>query len=166
MFPRLFISAAVLVLASCRNAEKSLPAAPAAPVDPVVQLRSEGRELFNTRCILCHQIDGRGLPGVYPPLAGSPWLLDADSKERATKIVLYGLAGNIEIHGQHFDGEMPNFNLTDRQIAGALSYVRSSWSNNAPPVDENFVATIRAKCGNRGPWTPYEIQTQHPLRAK
>ena len=162
----LVVSVLLLAFAGCRDAGKTDAIAPAAPVDPVVQLRSEGRDLFNARCIVCHQLDGRGLPGAYPPLAGSPWLLDADSKERATKIVLYGLAGHIEIHGLRFDGDMPNFNLTDRQIAGALTYVRSSWSNSAPPVDEAFVAAIRAKCGVRGPWTPYEIQAQHPLRAK
>lgn len=140
------------------------PAAAVSSVDPVEQLRSEGRELFNTRCIVCHQIDGRGLPGAYPPLAASPILLDADGKERATKIVLYGLTGHIEVHGQQYDGAMPNFDLTDRQAAAALTYVRSAWSNSAPPVEVEYVAGIRAKCGIRGPWTPYELFAQHPLK--
>jgi mono/diheme cytochrome c family protein len=163
---------AMFALPGCGDAVKtggaisSVPAAVEPAVDPVAQLRNEGRELFNTRCILCHQADGRGLPGVYPPLVGSPWLLDSDSKERTAKIVLYGLAGTIEVAGHRVDGQMPNFNLSDRQIAGALTYVRSAWSNNAPPVEEDFVAGIRAKCGNRGPWTPYEILAQHPIRAK
>ena len=156
----------LFALSGCGAAEKVAPAKPELPVDPIAQLRNEGRELFNGRCIVCHQADGRGLPGVYPPLAGSPWLLDADSRERATKIVLYGLMGNIEVNGHRVDGQMPNFNLTDRQIAGALTYVRGAWSNDAPPVEEDFVASIRAKCGNRGPWTPYEILAQHPVRLR
>lgn len=137
-----------------------------AQVDRVEQLRDEGMELFNTRCIVCHMADGRGQPGAYPPLVGSPFLLDGDGAERATKIVLYGLRGHIEVHGQHYDGEMPNFGLTDRQIAGALTYVRGAWGNNASPVSEEFVAGIRAACGNRGPWTPYELFSRHPLRPK
>lgn len=60
------------------------------PADPFAQLRAEGRELFNTRCIVCHMADGLGQEGVYPPLAGSPFLLDEDGAERATKILLHG----------------------------------------------------------------------------
>lgn len=164
-----------LLLAGCGGTEPPAPppavrpaaaAQPVEPADPVARLREEGRELFNTRCIVCHMADGQGQKGAYPPLAGSPYLLDADGMERATKIVLYGLRGRIEVHGQYYDGEMPDFRLTDRQIAGALTYVRSAWGNNGSPVTEAYVAGIRAKCGNRGPWTPYEILAQHPLRPK
>lgn len=157
----------IAILVACgRRAEQEAAAAPAPPEDPVADLRAEGRELFGHLCFNCHQLDGRGLPGTYPPLNGSPWLLDADSKERCTKIVLYGLTGRVLVKGQSFDAEMPNFKLTDRQIAAALTYVRSAWSNNAPPIDEEFVGSIRAKCGNRGPWTPYEILAQHPVKAE
>lgn len=168
MFPKVTIVSALLLLSACGGTDQTVgstaePGAPAA--DPVELLRAEGRELFHTRCIVCHMADGRGQPGAYPPLAGSPFLLDADGVERATKIVLYGLRGHIEVHGRQYDGEMPNFNLSDRQIAGALTFVRGAWSNNASAVTEDFVAGIRAKCGNRGPWTPYELFAQHPLRA-
>ena len=69
----------------------------------------------------------------------------------------------VTVKGQTFDAEMPNFRLTDREIAAALTYVRSAWSNNAPPVEESFVAGIRARYGDRGPWTPYELLAQHPV---
>jgi mono/diheme cytochrome c family protein len=154
------------LLVACQRAAPPAPAAPEPPPDPIALLKKEGRDLFNTRCIVCHQPDGRGLPGTYPPLNGSPWLLDADSKERCTKILLYGLAGRVTVGGQTFDAEMPNFKLTDRQVAAALTYVRSAWSNNAPPVEESFVAAVRARCGNRGPWTPYELLAQHPVDAE
>lgn len=156
-----------LAAASC--SEKSKPAQPAkakAAVDPVEVLRKEGRELFNTRCIVCHMENGQGQPGAYPPLVGSPFLLDADGAERSTKIVLYGLRGRIVVHGKSYDGDMPNFSLSDRQIAGVLTYVRGAWGNQAPPIPEEFVAGIRKQHGDRGPWTPYEIFAQHPLREK
>lgn len=165
MIARLFGLLLLMLAASCgqrpHEANCASPSTP--PVDPVEVLRAEGRDLFNTRCIVCHQADGRGLPGAYPPLVGSPFLLDAHGKERAAKILLYGLTGRIEIHGQVYDGEMPNFGLTDRQAAAALTYVRSAWSNNAGAVDEAFIAAIRARCGDRGPYTPYELFSQHPV---
>lgn len=160
------VTLAAVLLASCGPAPKPPPAetrAVAAAADPVEQLCAEGRELFNTRCIICHQADGRGLSGVYPPLAGSPFLLDAHGRERATKIVLYGLTGHIELHGVTYDGTMPNFGLTDRQAAAALTYVRGAWSNNASAIDEAFVAAIRARHGERGPYTPHELFSEHPV---
>jgi len=152
-----------MLLGACHRAT---PPAPDPPRDPVAELRQEGHELFHTRCFVCHQPDGRGLPGTYPPLAGSPWLLDAESPERCTKILLHGLTGRVLVKDQMFDAEMPNFKLTDRQIAAALTFVRSAWSNDAPPVGEAFVARIRSRCGSRGPWTPYELLEQHPVAAE
>ena len=50
---------------------------------PEQRFTREGEELFLTRCTACHQRDARGLPGMFPPLAGSPWLLDRNGAERA-----------------------------------------------------------------------------------
>lgn len=100
---------------------------------------------------------------MFPPLAGSPWLTDSNGAERAASILLYGMAGRVQVQGQFYDQEMPNFKLTDRQIAAALTHVRSHFGNQSAPVDEAFVARIRARHGNRGPWTPYELLALYPL---
>lgn len=128
----------------------------AAPVaqDPKVV----GKRIFLGNCAACHQPTGLGLPGAYPPLAGSEWALGPG--ERIIRIVLDGLSGAITVKGTQFNNSMPAFGpqLRDEQIANLLTYVRSEWGNNAPPVSPDKVKEIRAAVAGRGgPWTPDEL---------
>jgi mono/diheme cytochrome c family protein len=128
----------------------------AAPV--VVDPRAAGKRVFTTICIACHQSTGLGLPGVYPPLAGSEWAQGPD--ERIIRIVLDGLSGPITVKDTQFNNVMPAFGpiLKDDQIADVLTYVRSEWGNKAAPVSSDKVSTIRAAvAGHTGPWSPAEL---------
>jgi mono/diheme cytochrome c family protein len=119
----------------------------------------DGKALFEARCAACHQQTGLGLPGAFPPLAGSEWALGAPL--RPASIVVAGLGGSIEVKGQTFQGQMPTFRdqLTDAEIAAILTYVRGAWGNGAPPVDVATVAGARASlAGHAGP-----IQGQEEL---
>jgi mono/diheme cytochrome c family protein len=132
--------------------EAGAPAA-AAP-DP----KAVGKRVFATICSACHQVTGLGLPGVYPPLAGSEWAVGPD--ERIIRIVLDGVSGPITVKGASFSNAMPAFGpqLKDEQIAAVLTYVRSEWGNQAPAVSADKVKQIRAQVGGRsGPWTPEEL---------
>ncbi len=127
--------------------------APVAP-DP----KTVGKRVFATICSTCHQVTGLGLPGIYPPLAGSEWAAGPD--ERIIRIVLDGVSGPITVKGASFNNAMPAFGpqLKDEQIAGVLTYVRSEWGNHAPAVSVDKVKQIRAQVGGRsGPWTPEEL---------
>ena len=108
-----------------------------------------GKRVFNRTCITCHQATGQGVPGVYPPLAGSEWAQGPE--ERVIHIVLYGLNGKIHVHDKDFDNSMASLGtaLKDDEIANALTYVRSEWGNNAPPVSAEAVAKVRAAEGAR-----------------
>jgi len=112
------------------------------------QLMAQGAQVYTTICITCHQPDGKGLPGVFPPLAKSDFLM-AD-KTRAIGIVMNGLKGKVQVNGQSFNAEMPMLGLTDAQIAGALTYVRNSFGNKGEPVTVAEVAAVRAS-GARKP---------------
>ena len=117
-----------------------------------------GKRVFATICSTCHQVTGLGLPGVYPPLAGSEWAVGPD--ERIIRIVLDGVSGPITVKGVSFSNAMPAFGpqLKDEQVADVLTYVRSEWGNNAPAVTADKVKQIRAQVGGRsGPWTPEEL---------
>lgn len=127
----------------------------AAPVaqDPKVL----GKRVF-ANCIACHQATGLGLPGAYPPLAGSEWAMGPD--ERIIRILLDGLSGPITVKDTQFNNSMPAFGplLRDEQIADVLTYVRSEWGNNAPAVTADKVKAIRAAvAGRSGPWSPEEL---------
>ncbi len=112
---RILLAAAVL-----------LAAAPAVAQDG-------GEAQFTSTCAACHQANGQGIKGAFPALAGDPFVVGAPQPVIAT--VLNGRGG------------MPSWkaDLTDAQIAAAITYVRSAWGNKASPVTEAMVATERAK---------------------
>lgn len=118
-----------------------------------------GATVFTSHCASCHQANGQGLPGAFPPLAGSPYVL-GDPK-RTVSIVLDGLHGPITVNGKTFNGQMPTWKgqLSDAEIAAVLTYVRSTWGNKAPAVTPELVKEMRAKFGQRpGPWTVPELE--------
>lgn len=92
----------------------------------------DGKKLFVRNCSACHQANGAGIPGAYPALAGNRFVT-GDGKDVAA-VLLKGRGG------------MPNFSskLSDRDIANVLSYVRSNWGNQAPAVEEQDIASLRA----------------------
>ena len=111
------------------------------------ELMAQGAQVYTTICANCHQKDGKGIPGVFPPLAKSDFLM-AD-KERAIGIVMNGLKGEVRVNGNVFNAEMPMLGLSDAQIAGALTYVRNSFGNQGEMVTMAEVAQIRAGGGRK-----------------
>ena len=117
-----------------------------------------GKRVFDMTCVTCHQANGLGVPGQYPPLVGSEWA--QGSEERAIRIVLHGLNGPITVEGKEFNNVMAPLGaaLKDEQIANALSYVRASWGNTAPEVQPETVARVRADTASRTSfWTAAEL---------
>lgn len=101
-----------------------------------------GKALFTGTCSVCHQASGEGLPGVFPPLAKSDFLM-AD-KQRSIAVVLNGLTGPVEVNGKRFESVMPPMSqLTDDDIANILTYVRNSWGNSGDAVSKDEVAKVR-----------------------
>jgi nitrite reductase (NO-forming) len=101
-----------------------------------------GRNVFTQNCAACHQPDGRGLPGAFPPLAASDYL-NADVN-RAIAIVVGGKTGPITVNGQTYSSVMPALNLSDDDVANVLTYVYSQWGNKGTVVTREQVARIRA----------------------
>lgn len=106
--------------------------------------RADGAALFASLCAACHQANGQGLPGVFPPLAGSEWVQGKAST--AAAIVLHGVTGSLSVKGTTYQGAMPAFGgqLSDEQIAAVLTHVRAQWGNTAAAVSAETVAQARA----------------------
>ncbi len=101
-----------------------------------------GAQVFARTCAACHQPTGQGIPNVFPPLAGSDFLL-AD-KARSIRIVLGGLQGPVTVGDKTFNGVMPSHSfLSDDEIANALTYVRNAWGNQGDAVSSDEVAAHR-----------------------
>jgi nitrite reductase (NO-forming) len=102
-----------------------------------------GEALYTGTCSVCHQGNGTGLPDVFPPLAGSDFLMA--NKERSIGIVVNGLTGAVTVNGKQYNSVMPPMSqLTDDEIANILTYVRNSWGNKGPAVSKDEVAKVRA----------------------
>ena len=102
-----------------------------------------GKNLYSANCVACHQANGKGVPGAFPPLAGSGFVND-ENPEMLIKIILQGYDARTEY------AVMPPFadQLTDAEIAAITTHERSSWGNNAPPVKEEDVKKIREYINN------------------
>ncbi len=138
------------------------------PVKPkAVNMVEFGKKQYLAACVTCHQPTGAGLPGTYPPLAGSEWV--TGSEEHLIRIVLHGLNGPVKVAGVQFTGavQMPAFspipgggyNWRDDQIAAVLTYVRQEWGNKAPAITTEKVAEIRTKENRTKAWTVEELET-------
>jgi nitrite reductase (NO-forming) len=102
-----------------------------------------GEVLFKGTCSACHQDTGAGLPGVFPPLAKSDYLL-ADRK-RAIAVVLNGLSGPVTVNGTAYNSVMPPMSqLNDDEVANILTYALNSWGNDGGVVTGAEVAAVRA----------------------
>jgi nitrite reductase (NO-forming) len=102
-----------------------------------------GQQLFAGTCSVCHQGNGAGLPGVFPPLAKSDYLLG--EIQRTIGVVLNGLSGKVTVNGTEYNSVMPPMNqLNDDEVANILTYVFNSWGNNGQQVHAADVKKVRA----------------------
>ena len=102
-----------------------------------------GKKVFLSACFACHMQEGQGLPGIFPPLAGSDYL-KAD-KTRAIRIPLKGLQGPIVVNGKPYNNIMPPQQFTDDQVADVLTYIMNSWGNDYGTVSVADVKRVHAE---------------------
>jgi len=104
-----------------------------------------GATLYRTSCANCHQSNGQGIAGVFPPLAGDPVVTASDPTGHIA-VVLFGLSGKA-IAGVKYASEMPAWGpqLSDVEIAEIVSHERTSWGNSAPTTSAEAVAGVRAR---------------------
>ncbi len=118
----------------------------AAELSPV----EKGKKIFSANCATCHQANGLGVAGQYPPLAGSE-IVNGGS-QRPVMIVLKGLQGPLTVKGQHYGSAVMQpweKTLNDQKIADVLTYVRQEWGNAGSPVAKEGVAALRKELAGR-----------------
>lgn len=119
-------------------------AAPAAPADGIEARLAAGQAGYRSFCAGCHQPEGQGMAGVFPPLAGSDW--QGMAHEAMASAVVHGLSGPITVNGTTYNGMMPPMpQLSDVQVADILTWVLHMDGNAKGEVDPATVAGIRAQ---------------------
>ena len=124
------------------SAPESTPATSAAPVSSTGGA-SPAATAYTANCASCHQPGGKGLAGSFPPLAGNPVV--TGDPQKVVHIVKYGLTGKIMVGPDIYNGMMPPWGsqLSAEQIAGVITYIRTSWGNNASPVTAALVTAVK-----------------------
>ena len=124
-----------------------------------------GENVFKARCASCHQANGLGITGQYPPLAGSKWA--TTDSGLITNIILKGLKGEIIVKGEKYGTSaainMAAVPIDDREIANVVTYVRQSWGNESSEVFEEDVATYRSSSADQlEQWTGEQLMSLYP----
>jgi mono/diheme cytochrome c family protein len=115
--------------------------------------KADGAAVYS-RCLGCHTAAGAGIPGTFPPLDGHAAELVKADRAYPAKVVLYGLAGEIEVGGKKYNGEMPAFadQLKDEEVAAVMNYILSRWGNEKvlPKGHKEFTAAeVKALRGKK-----------------
>lgn len=126
------------------------PGAAATPAQPAPSASIDGAQVYNN-CIGCHQANGAGISGAFPPLArhvpqilgvsgGRDWLIQA---------TLFGLQGQITVLGNSYNGLMPAYpQLSNAEIAAVLNHIATQWGNSFPQGQQPFsAAEVQAQRG-------------------
>lgn len=119
---------------------------------------NDGEAIYMTRCMSCHQIDGAGIAGVFPPLNGTDWVVG--DKGRLIRLVLDGMMGETEVQGVVYSGAMPPWKsfLSDEEVAAVLTYIRTAWDNEGSAVTPQEVKLVREATKSRtASWTAKEL---------
>ncbi|MER2996674.1 copper-containing nitrite reductase [Pontibacter populi] len=117
--------------------------APAAAMASNKDMRLElGKTLYAQNCQACHQAEGQGIKGAFPPLAKSDYL-NADVN-RAIGVVAHGLEGQIKVNGELYNSTMPKLKLSDEEIANVMTYVMNKWGNKGGEITPAQVGKAKA----------------------
>ena len=124
-----------------------------------------GEKIFALRCASCHQGNGLGIPGQYPPLDGSKWA--TSDPALISYIILNGLKGEIvvkgEVYGTSAAVNMAAVPISDREIANVTTYVRQAWGNNSTEISTDEVAQFRQDTrAKQEQWTGDELVELFP----
>jgi mono/diheme cytochrome c family protein len=137
-----YVLAAGLAFTGCAKGSHAAAAASAAAANNPASA-SDGAVVYLANCSSCHQADGQGVPGAFPPLSGNP--LVAGPAVVVISIVKNGLEGRVVVNSSAYSGIMPRWEgvLSDTQIADVVTYIRSSWKNRASGVSVAEVQGVK-----------------------
>lgn len=128
-------------------------------LDPFALAMKKGASGYSV-CGGCHQGNGAGLPGQFPPLAGSEFV--SGGTERLIRITQHGLTGPVTVKGQAFNtpGGMQPFGgaMSSQDLANVLTYVRNSFGNEGTMITKEMVQKVRDEEKRATQWTAAELE--------
>lgn len=105
-------------------------------------LAVNGKKSYAANCLACHQAEGQGIPGAFPPLRDNPHI--QENKMHIARTVLNGMSGELEVKGKTYNAMMPaQPHLTDVEIAQIATYILQQFENGGGEVTPEEVAAVR-----------------------
>jgi mono/diheme cytochrome c family protein len=137
----LLLAVAMAGCAKSSNGSAAASASAAAAKNPATA--SDGAVVFLANCASCHQTNGEGVAGAFPPLSGNPVV--TGNPAAVITIVKNGLEGRVSVNGEAYSGIMPHWKglLSDEQIAAVVTYIRTSWKNHASAVSVADIQSVK-----------------------
>ena len=102
-----------------------------------------GKMVYEQNCLACHQAKGQGIENAFPPLSKSDFL--NSDKNRAIKVILNGLDGEVIVNGKTYNSTMPAQRLSSADIANVLTYIYNSWGNSGASISEKEVERLKQR---------------------
>lgn len=116
----------------------------AAPPIPSAKSKAErvefGARVYSQNCVACHQAEGQGIEGAFPPLAKSDYL---KNKRKSIEAVVNGLSGKLVVNGKEYNGVMPAWELSDEDVANVITFIYSKWGNDGSMATPDEVRSVR-----------------------
>lgn len=102
-----------------------------------------GKAVYDSNCLACHGIEGKGVEGTFPPLEKSDYFAKDTSK--IIHAVTKGVNGKVVVNGKEYNGIMPAVSLNDQDVANVVTYVLNSFGNAGGQVTAEDVAKAKAQ---------------------
>lgn len=152
------------------DAPKTTEPAPGAGSFDLAASITAGKTVYMQTCFACHQATGMGIPGAFPPIAGTEFV--TGDARRLVAITLKGIQGPLKVNGVTYAAAMPNLELTypqlkdDKNLADVLNYVRNNFTNkNDAPITPEFVGKVRKEFADHAAqWTEQELLNFPPAK--
>ena len=111
--------------------------------------KAKGKAEYATVCASCHQASGEGVPGLYPPLKDSEYVIHGE--QRVIALLLHGIVGPLQVNGKSYNGAMPAQGAVknNKAVAQIASYIRNDWGNQASIIYDDQVAFLRKELAAR-----------------
>lgn len=125
--------------------------------DPKVWL-AKGKATYSTACAVCHGPGGEGLPGQFPPLKGSEFVIHGE--QLPVSILLRGIAGPLQVNGKGYNGVMNPLGagMSAKQLAQVLSYIRNEWGNKASIIYDDQITEFKKTLTSSTPYNEAELR--------
>lgn len=126
----------------------------------------DGATIFAANCSGCHQAEGQGVPGAFPPLAGhvADFFAVEGGPSYVASVVLFGLEGPITVEGESYNGVMPSFfRMSDEEIAAVIDHVVTALGEGAqPPEGYEPLTAADVKTARNAALSPALVHDRRP----